>query len=126
MKLLVLLGRILFSSTFIIKGLHHFSTVGMEHAATRDVPPAVVPIAGLLALLGGVSILFGYKARIGAWLLVLFLLPTTFMMHPFWNSQDFYSATMEQLCFMKNLSLLGGALLIAHFGSGPMSWDKGK
>lgn len=124
MKLLVLLGRILFSSTFIVKGLHHFSSSGMQHAAYREVSPTFVPIAGIIALLGGLSILFGYKARIGAWLIVLFLLPTTFIMHPFWNSQDFYSTTMEQLCFMKNFSLLGAALLIAYFGSGPMSVDR--
>lgn len=126
MKLLVLLGRILFSSIFIVKGLHHFSNTCMQHAATHDVSPTFVSVAGVIAFLGGISILFGYKARIGAWLIILFLLPTTFMMHPFWNSQDFYPATMEQLCFMKNLSLLGAALLIAYFGSGPMSLEKKK
>jgi len=35
-------------------------------------------------------------------------------------------ARIEQIMFMKNLSMLGGALLIAHFGSGPLSLDNRK
>lgn len=122
MDYLPLLGRALFSSIFIIKSFHHFSGAALQHATSKAMPMAelLVPIAGMLSLLGGLSILLGYRAKIGAWLLVLFLLPT-FAMHSFWSSQDLYSAMMEQFCFMKNVSLLGGCLMIAYFGSGPKS-----
>jgi putative oxidoreductase len=45
------------------------------------------------------------------------------MMHRFWAVSDPMAARIQQLMFMKNLSMLGGALLIAHFGAGPVSLD---
>ena len=82
-----------------------------------------VPLAGILALVGGLSILFGYHAKIGAWLLVLFLVPVTPMMHNFWAVKDPLMAQMQMVNFLKNLSLLGGAFLISQFGAGPWSLD---
>jgi putative oxidoreductase len=126
MQYAVLLGRILFSSIFILRAFSHFSEKAMSHANHAGLPLAnlLVPFGGVLLLLGGLSILLGYKARLGAWLLIIFLLPTTFAMHKFWNMSNFYSTTMEQLCFLKNISLIGSSLLIAYFGSGPLSLDK--
>lgn len=122
MEYLPFVGRVLFSSLFIIKSLHHFSGHALQHALDRGMPLASigVPIAGIFALLGGLSILLGYRARIGAWLLILFLLPTL-AMHPFWNAGDLYASMMEQYCFMKNISLMGACFMIAYFGSGPFS-----
>jgi putative oxidoreductase len=121
-----LLGRILFSLIFLVKSVEHFSHSMVMHARDMGVPlpEALVPIFGLLALIGGLSILLGYKAKIGAWLLVLFLIPVTFMMHPFWKASDFYSSMMHQYCFWKNLSLLGVTLMLAYAGSGPLSVDR--
>jgi putative oxidoreductase len=103
----------------------HFSPQVIGYAAQQGVPLAglLVPLSGLIALVGGLSILFGYRARIGAWLLVLFLVPVTLMMHRFWDVADPMMAQIEQSMFMKNLSMLGGALLIAYFGAGPFSLD---
>jgi putative oxidoreductase len=42
-----------------------------------------VPLSGIIALLGGLNILSGYKAKYGAWLIVLFVVPVTVMMHNF-------------------------------------------
>ncbi len=128
MKFIVLLGRVLFSTIFIIKSMEHFSQDMIAHAADMGVPlaPILVPIAGIIALLGGLSILLGYKAKIGAWLLVIFLLPTSFMMHKFWQSETSFSAMMQHYCFWKNISILGAALMISYFGSGPYSIDKHK
>lgn len=82
-----------------------------------------VPLSGMIALLGGVSIALGYRAKWGAWLLVLFLVPVTLTMHNFWAVADPAAAALQQIMFMKNLAMLGAALLIAHFGSGPLSVD---
>jgi putative oxidoreductase len=82
-----------------------------------------VPVSGLIALLGGLSILLGYRAKIGAWLLVLFLVGVTPMLHKFWGISDPMVAQMQMVNFMKNVSMLGGALLITQFGSGPWSLD---
>ena len=119
------LGRILFSAIFVLSSFEHFSGRTIEHAASHGVPfaAAAVPIAGVLALLGGVSILTGYRARLGAALLVLFLVPVTFTLHAFWAVHDPQSAQLQLVMFMKNLGLLGGALLIGYFGAGPISVD---
>jgi putative oxidoreductase len=127
MKYAVLLGRVLYASIFIMAAPNHFSKGTIAFAAGHGVPLAAiaVPLSGVLALLGGLSIILGYKARIGAWLLVLFLVPVTIMMHNFWAVADPMMAMTQQIMFMKNLSMLGAALLISHFGSGPLSIDKG-
>lgn len=126
MKFVFLLGRVLFSLIFIIKSLEHFSSKMIDCAAQSGVPMAtiLVPLAGIIAFLGGLSVLLGYKAKAGAWLLVIFLLPTAFAMHKFWQSKDAFSMMMHQYCFLKNISMLGAALMITYFGSGPMSLDK--
>ncbi len=67
------------------------------------------------------SILFGFKARWGAWLLVIFLIPVTLMMHDFWNNPHPVESLVEKFMFLKNLGLLGAALIIAYLGSGPWS-----
>ena len=85
-----------------------------------------VPLSGIIALLGGVSILLGYKARYGAWLIVLFLVPVTLTMHNFWAVTDPVQAGMQKIMFLKNLSMLGAALMITYLGSGPMSLDRGR
>src|SRR6185369_8719809 len=120
---IVLLGRLLFTLIFIMSGPNLFSKQMIGYAAAQAVPLAslAVPISGVLALLGGLSILLGYRTRIGAWLIVLFLVPVTFMMHDFWNVQEAGLKLMQQAMFMKNLSLLGAALLIAYWGAGPCS-----
>jgi putative oxidoreductase len=125
MKYLVLSGRIFYVAIFLMSGPGHFTSKSIGYAATHGVPLAslAVPFSGVLAIIGGLSILLGYKAKYGAWLLVLFLVPVTLMMHRFWGVADPMTAMMQQINFMKNLSMLGAALLIAHFGSGPLSLD---
>ena len=126
MKFIFFIGRLLFSAIFIIKSFDHFFPSTINHATNMGVPAASfwVPVWGILALLGGLSILFGFKARFGAWLLVIFLIPTTFFMHNFWKEVNPYETMMQQYCFWKNLSMLGAALMISYFGSGPCSIDK--
>jgi len=121
----VLAGRLLFSFIFIFGGLGHFSHETIGYAASQGVPLASigVPLSGALAIAGGLSILLGYHARIGAWLIVLFLVGVTPMMHNFWAVKDPMMAQMQMIMFLKNLSMLGGALLISQFGAGPWSLD---
>jgi len=125
MKIIVLIGRILFSLNFIMAFMSHFSAQGVGYAESMHVPMAgfLVPFSGVLAVVGGLSILLGYKAKWGAWLLVIFLIPVTFLMHAFWNVTDQMMMQMQMAIFMKNMAMLGAALLITYFGAGPMSID---
>ena len=118
-----LLGRILYSAIFILSGPNHFKAQTIGYAAAQGVPLAsiAVPLSGIIALLGGLSIALGYRARLGAWLIVLFLVPVTLMMHRFWGLSDPQVAQLQLAMFIKNVALLGAALIIARVGSGPLS-----
>jgi uncharacterized membrane protein YphA (DoxX/SURF4 family) len=95
-----------------------------RYASVAATVMAVASMAGgLLATVGGLSIALGYRVHIGAWLIVLFLLPVTLMMHAFWAIDDPMMRVMQQAMFMKNLAMLGGVLFIAYFGAGPLSLD---
>lgn len=120
----VLLGRILFSLVFLLSSINQFNGSEVAYASASHVPAAkiAVPLAGVLILVGGLSVLFGYKAKWGAWLIVLFLVPVTPMMHNFWASPA-AMYQMQLINFEKNLSMLGGAFLITQFGAGPWSLD---
>jgi putative oxidoreductase len=128
MRYLYLVGRILFSLIFITAAPRHFTAEGIHHAADLGVPLArlLVPLSGLVALAGGLSLAIGYHARWGAWLLVGFLVPVTLMMHAYWKVHDPVMVHVQQAMFAKNLSMLGAALLITQFGAGPMSIDTRK
>jgi putative oxidoreductase len=121
----VLAGRQLFSMIFIVASAGHFSRETIESAARHHVPLPIVlvPLSGVIACVGGLSILLGYRTRFGALLLVIFLVPVTVMMHNFWTVWDPATAQIERAMFMKNVTMLGGALLIAYFGGGPLSVD---
>ncbi len=122
-KTLTLLGRVLYSSIFIFASFGHFTRGTIDYAAQQGVAysEVLVPLSGILALLGGLSILLGYRAKIGALLLILFLVPVTLMMHNFWTVNDPAMHQLQMVMFMKNVSILGAALIIFHFGSGPLS-----
>jgi putative oxidoreductase len=126
MRSIVPVARLLFVALFLMSAPGHFKAQTIAYAAEQGVPFAgiLVPLSSLMALAGGLSILVGWHARAGAWLLVLFLVPVTLAMHAFWAVPDPMMRMMQQGMFMKNLGLLGGALLIAYFGAGPVSLDE--
>jgi putative oxidoreductase len=125
MRILFPVARVLFALIFISAAPRHFTTEGIQHAADLGVPLAglLVPLAGAMALAGGLSVALGWKAQWGAWTLVAFLIPVTWMMHAFWRQSAPAAFHIQQAMFMKNLSMLGAALLLTQFGAGAMSID---
>ena len=121
----VVFGRFLFALIFLMAGANHFSKQTIGYAASQGVPLAsvAVPLSGVVAIAGGLSILLGYRAKLGAWLIVLFLVPVSLMMHKFWAVTDPMMGQIQMILLMKNVSMLGGALLITQFGAGPFSLD---
>jgi putative oxidoreductase len=117
---LALVGRVLFAALFIAASPRHFSPEGIHHASELGTPYAqlLVPLSGLMALVGGLSVAFGYRARLGAWMLVAFLIPVTLIMHGFWQVHDPAQHQIQASMFSKNLALIGAALFVAHFGAG--------
>jgi putative oxidoreductase len=125
LRFLVPIGRALFAAIFLLAAPFHFSPIAAHYAAAQGVPQAglLVPLTGVLALAGGLSVLFGYRTRVGAALLVLFLVPITLTMHRFWGLADPQLANLQRVMFLKNTAMLGGALLLVYFGGGPGSLD---
>src|SRR5579863_9815150 len=89
-RAVVVLGRLLFAAIFVMAGSNHFNKQTIGYAASQGVPMAsiAVPLSGVLAIAGGLSILLGYRAKIGAWMIALFLVCITPMMHKFWTVTD--------------------------------------
>jgi putative oxidoreductase len=120
MDMLYLVGRVCFALIFIVAAPRHFTAEGISHAADLGVPFAAlcVPVSGLMALAGGLSVASGYRTQWGAWLLIAFLVPVTVMMHGFWRLHDPQAVHIQQAMFLKNVALVGGALLLAQRGPG--------
>ena len=119
------IGRIMFSLIFLLSVPEDFKQSTIAYAAAAGVPLAnvAVPLAGILALVGGLSIALGFHARLGGFALLLFLVPVTLFMHKFWSISDAQQQQMQMINFMKNVALMGGALLFAYGGAGAYSLD---
>jgi len=131
--IVTLIGRLLIVPIFLGAGYNHITgfkgTVDMMLTKMGVFTPIGVQIllAGACAflVLGGLSLLFGFKARFGALLLVIFLLAVTPVFHSFWNVPA--AQVQEQMGnFMKNFALLGGLLFIMAYGPGPFSVDEAR
>lgn len=116
MSYLFLLGRILYGGFFLISGIRHFRQVGamVPYAASKGVPAprAAILGSGLLAALGGLSILLGAWPRWGVMLIAVFLLPVSLQMHNYWADRDPQTRQMNQVQFHKNMALLGAVLML--------------
>lgn len=126
MKYIQLIGRALFSLIFLMAPAKHFSAQTIAYAASQGVPFAtlLVPSSGIMALLGAISIIIGYKARIGSILLIAFLLPITFTIHNFWAISDPVFSELHSAMFMKNIAMMGAAMFIGYTGTGSLSIDR--
>lgn len=127
MDVLLLIGRILLSLIFIMSGINHLTKAGdmAQYAGSKNVPApkAAVIVSGLLMLLGGLSVAFGYMVETGAVLLLIALIPITIMMHDFWKVEDPQTKMVEMTMFMKNVALIGAALILLYHGAGPLGLD---
>ena len=126
MSALFLLGRILFSAIFINSGLmgHLLNMKGTAaYAKSTGLPMAevLVPLSGILIIAGGLMVLLGIRPKIGAILILLFLIPTTFTMHRFWGLTDPQMQMMQMVNFMKNLALMGACLMFQFIDRWPLS-----
>ncbi|HYT77403.1 MAG TPA: DoxX family protein [Vicinamibacterales bacterium] len=113
----LLLGRAIFGGFFLYNGIHHFMEREQMsgYAKAKGVPAAgvAIPITGALLVLGGLSLLTGYKPKIGAALIGTFLAGVTPTMHAFWKDQNPQERQGDMINFMKNVALAGGALIAA-------------
>ena len=122
MNAVLLVGRVLFALIFLNSGIGHLTkTAAMTgYAQYKKVPAAKlsVIVTGLMILVGGIFIVLGLYADLGALLIAAFLIPTAVMMHAFWKETDATAKMNETVAFWKDLSLAGAALIIYALVSG--------
>ena len=124
---LILIARVLLMILFLIFGwskLTGFSgTVG--YMATEGAPFSTLSaiIAIVMEFFVGIAILIGFYTRPLALLFALYTLGTALIGHHFWTmSGDAYMANM--INFYKNISIMGGLLLLCVTGAGKYSIDR--
>lgn len=126
--LLSVLARLMIAAIFLMSAVGNkipkFNDVA-QRMADEGVPQPKILLAGAIAflILGAVSIVLGYRARLGAFLLLVFLVAATYYFHDFWTvpAEDAQRQQTEMIAFMKNLSLMGTMLFLIANGSGPWS-----
>lgn len=121
-------GRALIVGIFLVSAVLNKipNYAGVSKAMEQEGVPQPSLLLGLaiaVLLLGSLSVLLGFKARIGAALLLLFLLAATYYFHDFWNAPSEIKS-MELTQFLKNAALMGTMLFIIANGSGPWSLDE--
>ena len=111
----LLIGRIIAGCFFLMNGFNHFAKLDMMagYAKSKNIPAPALAVggSGVLLFLGGLSLLLGYHPTIGAVLLVIFLLATSFGIHNFWTVQDPQAKMGEMINFMKNVAIPGLLLM---------------
>jgi putative oxidoreductase len=120
-------GRILLAGIFLSAGFAKVADpAGTAAAMTAEGIPAsqlLVWLAAAAEILGGLSLLVGLFARVGAAILILFLVPTTLIFHDFWAYSG-QEQVMQMSNFFKNIAIMGGLALVIAYGAGRFSVDR--
>jgi putative oxidoreductase len=140
MNVSITLGRIFLSLVFIVAGIQKLMNVGGIAKMLEDnkvpIPEQILPYLGAIPkyealgylvagveLVGGLMVMVGLWARWGAMLLAIFTALTIVVVHHFWDMDGAaYTSNMTQA--LKNLSIIGGLLLVVGIGSGPGVMDR--
>ena len=117
-----LVGRVLISCMFLwaaYEKITHWNASG-DYLRKKKIPHVtyVLPIAATLQVVGGLFVLLGLMPRLGAFFLLVYMIPHTYMLHDFWKMNDGEGKLIEKLFFMKDLAIIGGLLVILSVGGG--------
>jgi putative oxidoreductase len=125
-NVVTLAGRILMSVVFLLSGVMKLAAYSqvVGYAASKGLPMAgvAIAIAAAVEVLGGLAILAGCQTRIAAWVLFVYLIPVSLVFHNFWAMQGMAQQD-NMIHFLKNISIMGGLLILAANGAGGASAD---
>jgi len=103
-------------------GVNHFmkteSMVGYAQSKGVSSAKSMVLFSGLLIFLGGLGFILGIAIKWAIILIAVFLIAVSFKMHAFWKIEDPQEKMAEMSNFMKNMALLGAALMMWMFSTG--------
>jgi len=112
----ILLARFLLALIFLLNAVGVIDqSKPAQEMMERGVPAPIVPLliwlGRMLQFVAGLALLCGFRQRVAALALIVFLAPATLIAHPFWL--DHTATRQPQLVqFMKNLAMIGGLLFI--------------
>ena len=116
MEIVFLIGRILFAFMFVMSGLNHLTKADhmIGYAQFKGVPSPKLAVqgSGVVLLLGGLSVILGVWADLGAIVLAALLIVMAVKMHNFWTIEDPQAKQADMIGFMKNISMAGGAIFM--------------
>jgi len=125
---LILIGRILLAWVFVgsaYGALFNFSgSVGYFRSLNLPAPELFTIVNLAVEALISVGLILGVGTRYCAVLTFVFVLAATIVAHRYWE----YPAGAQQMGqynnFLKNISIMGGAMLIFVTGAGRFSFDR--
>lgn len=121
-----LIARLCLAAVFVFSGIGKFIffDVTAEALANKGFMAASILLfaAAFIELIAALSLIIGYRARVGAFILLLYLIPVTFLFHNFWDL-DGGERVLQQIMFLKNLAIFGGLLYVVCHGPGSCSFD---
>ena len=116
MSTIFLIGRIVFSAMFVMSGINHITKADAMtgYAQFKGVPSPKLAVigSGVVMGLGGLSIILGVYADLGAIVLAAILIVMAVKMHNFWTLEDPQAKQADMIGFLKNISMAGGALFM--------------
>lgn len=119
-------GRILLALMFVLAGFGKITgfagTVGYMQSKGMPAAEVLAVLTILLEVGGGLALMVGFRTRWAAIALALFTLVASMIFHNFWAVPE-AQRMVQNLMFMKNLSIVGGMLVLAAFGPGAWSLD---
>ncbi len=123
----VLAGRTLLAVPFVVSGYGKIgafaATAGMMAGKGLPAPEVLLALAIVIELGGGLALIIGWMTRWSALAILVFTVVATLVFHNFW-AVPAEQAMMQQISFMKNLSIIGGLLLLVAFGPGRYAVDR--
>ena len=114
-------GRVMFTVIFFLSGITHFTDLNQYVAlmpAAIPFRPFWVVISAVVELAGATMIVTNRYPRLGAWLIVLFLVPVTIAVHgvAMVTATDAQMQQIQTSFFLKGVTMAGAALLITQLG----------
>lgn len=126
---IALIGRVLLAAMFVLAGLDKIGgfegTAGYIGSVGLPFPELLTVLTIAVEIGAGLALIVGFQVRIAALLLAGFTLAASVLFHNYW-AMPAEQAYIQQLMFMKNISVAGGLLMIVALGGGALGLSKGK
>jgi uncharacterized membrane protein YphA (DoxX/SURF4 family) len=125
-RLASLIARVCLSAVFLYSG---FTKLFDVSAAYQEVvglglplPWAALGVTLAVQIAGGLMLLVGWQARIGAFMLAAFTVVATLWAHGFWSLSGI-ERVRQLTTSLEHLAIVGGFILVMAYGPGPLSLD---